>query len=337
MSISNYHNLKRTFQFEEMPNPTNLSEGSSQIQSIAENTLNRQTVNLPDFAAKSGRMWSCIGSEKGIHGGKIYSFEFLEQFKDENAFMEKIKEIFPEVEAGDEWACGLDPDYLERKLELLKTNPEKSGYQKLEAKYILEGLPTRISLCKKFNILGFRAYVQDDKTVLQLPDTLALLANWEQLRQTTPNLSELSIISMEEAATDEEFIDAFLKFDLLISEEKSFLHDLQIHTYDFLRGRLCDDKGMLIQQRNDFRVEVSKQLNLIKKASQRISKQDLESIMTALAFKIDAIWGKNFLLNPNIPGFLYTLGPYQLKYIENHYPDFDLTRIQNLWNDIGAI
>lgn len=92
---------------------------------------------------------------------------------------------------------------------------------------------SQFRVSKLLQKLGYKSSFKDG-VYLYLPDKECLEARFEKLRQIYPALGPLSIISSDEIAADLEFIEAYSKYDILLSSGKEFVHDHLYHAIGVL-------------------------------------------------------------------------------------------------------
>ena len=89
-----------------------------------------------------------------------------------------------------------------------------------------------IGWLKSLESLGYKAFKIDrEGTFLVLPDLEVLEKRWGLLRQADPSLPKLNFLSSEGILDHEDFIKAWMEFDIIISRDKEFVHDQTIHAY----------------------------------------------------------------------------------------------------------
>lgn len=176
-----------------------------------------ETALAQELEEKSGKWWTCIGIEPGLHGGKVFKFEMKkemmkEEFKKETlALNEKIKEISPALELTFEKALLLCNDRDARYMGI--TVAKEIGYK---AEFIQDG--------------------RDEKLILYLLDKNALIANWNEYctKNLELKLPHLDIVDGEGIAGDLEFVEALLHHDALLSRGQEFVHDSTAHIFPVL-------------------------------------------------------------------------------------------------------
>lgn len=83
---------------------------------------------------------------------------------------------------------------------------------------------------------------------LKLPDETALIALWNQLRLTRPDLPEFKLINSAGIAGDAEFIKAFLEYLALLSSGEEFCHDHISHIIPTLVSILCYGMEAIVER-----------------------------------------------------------------------------------------
>lgn len=80
--------------------------------------------------------------------------------------------------------------------------------------------------------LGFSLIGQ----TISMPDTEALIDNWNKLRESDPELPHLRVYESDGIASDEEFIEAWNHYDVTISKGIEKIHDTFFHVIPTLRN-----------------------------------------------------------------------------------------------------
>ena len=83
---------------------------------------------------------------------------------------------------------------------------------------------------EQLRTLGFEVSIGEDNTItLIAPDRDLLMHNYQELRQTHPELPPLTINVVAGLSDDRSFIESYLRCDFLLSAGEEVLHDLYFH------------------------------------------------------------------------------------------------------------
>jgi len=298
----------------------------SKVTNIAESKIQQEQFAI---AQKQGEFWECIGRKPDLERGYIYSYTLKKEYDLElrtdnvendrfsvaekyDAIHEKFKEIFPAVE----------PRSLEEARASIKP------IQKFDLGYDIQG------------------------NVLLVPDQEALDARFEKARTNvlaTFEIAPLKIASSEGVADDLSFLDAYLKFDVLLSTGREFIHDHFAHLISTLYWMLSSYQYAPERQR--LRENVKRVQTLIINAEKFIDKKSdpgerkyfnshLLKIKTSAGSMVDRIWvlnnthsSMNISFNPYASDFIGGFqGPnwgnfYEKKFGEN----VTKSKLDHLW------
>lgn len=158
---------------------------------------------------KHGVTWECL--DRVADGpGYIYQFRLKAAYDPKGdvnnhkhaAFTAKLLEIFPAIEPELNKLALLDPEKLLQIRQSGRETPETRAMELIQT-------------------LGYRYRADSTGHYLYLPDKEALLARFEKLRKSHPNLRALNIISSEGIANDMDFVEAYIKgYDALLSLDR---------------------------------------------------------------------------------------------------------------------
>lgn len=203
------------------------------------------------LAKKNAQIWECVSRHSDLLGGYSYRFKMKPQYDDitlhpdlearQEALREKNRAIFPAVEHLPILSTLLDPTIgrAVKKEWLIKEHVKRATIDdKLKA--LIE---TKLDVADRLIDLGYKVEATQEAFYLYLPDKEALLARWEKLRQTSPELPPLKIASSVGIADDLSFIEAFFTHDVLLSNDKEFVHDHIAHVIPMLSLQLTSNKG----------------------------------------------------------------------------------------------
>lgn len=239
---------------ENLPNIHNYLQNLKTIQATEMPLLkDKKPTENEEINNRSGHVWKCIDRKKDF-SGYLYLFEIRIEFNDltakspeeaekfRQALKEKKNEIFPAVE--------IDPYYF--------------------YKYGGGSNPFGRTL----GDLGYKSKMEPGRICFWLPDREALLDRWENLRKDYKRLPELDIFSSDEDTTsDSEFIEAYLKHDILMSTKKEFVHDSTVHAIPILVNMINSSSG------DSYREEMNKVKENIAR-SYRVIQAKKREIMT---------------------------------------------------------
>lgn len=162
------------------------------------NNFNPQEPNVNDFqpteasSRKTSNRWDCLGEMTSPEGDQLFLFKFVEKRKDK----------FPAEEASEIWAKAVYED----------ENPYKYH----------------------FRALGFHFFQnkKNDENYLILPSIQSFLKRWQTLTEKGAKYLKLPALTAcvsSKYFSDKKFINAFFNFDLAVSDNDRFLHDMCFH------------------------------------------------------------------------------------------------------------
>jgi len=155
-----------------------------------------------------------------------------------------------------------------------------------------------------FEDLGY-SYREDKSGIyINLPDKEVLEARFEKRRELHPSLKPLKIFSSEGVADDLSYAEAYLKYDVLLSSGKEFVHDHFSHIMPtislmFTPSEYSNNYFNFFDERDRIRKIISKIICTIKTAEEVMKKNELASIKlkdelpklkTALGAAVDILW-----------------------------------------------
>jgi hypothetical protein len=219
----------------------------------------QEKIDLEEIEKKHANTWTCVKRTPNTSGGYLYTFrahDAYDQFglAEQNilgwgaaaAFQQKQQEIFPAIEQNSLGVLIFDPTLSDE--DTIKYYfPSSSGKQITEQDRSMYSKALKVfyphaQYRKEFWQLGYETKRTDERTYVTLPDREALLARWQELRKSQPELPQLDISSSERIADDGSFIDAYLKHDVLLSSGQEFLHDNCFHVVSTLTRMLSSGK-----------------------------------------------------------------------------------------------
>ncbi len=272
-------------------------------------TLSKQE----DIEKKCGQMWKCVDR---IVDTETREYSYLFEIEDPYNFLltkeaqrnreKKIPEIYPALEPENFNLLYLDPEYsiddfiqliykinLENKLissDLKELEEIRNTTERRQGGYYENG--------NKLNKLGFESGINKDGIFqLKLPSRDNLLVRWSNLQKEIPTLPNISILESGDIAEDEEFINAFLKYDMILSDGKEFLHDHTVHLIPTLIELIRNPK-IYQETRNRIATQVEQVLQDIEKVERIIQsggavpvhvKEHLLKVKEAVSAAVD-IW-----------------------------------------------
>ncbi|MBS0615980.1 MAG: hypothetical protein JSR58_05455 [Verrucomicrobia bacterium] len=92
--------------------------------------------------------------------------------------------------------------------------------------------------------LGYSYKVENGRIHLELLDREALMANWKNLQQSNPHLSDLNVANDEGIADDITFVEAYFTHDVLLSSGREFVHDSLFHVLPMLDEKISYGRGI---------------------------------------------------------------------------------------------
>lgn len=184
---------------------------------------------------------------------------------------------------------------------------------------------------------GYSYMLSDSfKICLNLPDRDFLQA---RLKEFYPEFTE-TIVSSEGIADDLSFVKAFLKYFILLSDGKEFLHDHTAHAIVMLKT-LIDDSVQLIKAMKNWRALISDVLQKVENADiLKIDRELKKRIMTMIGAGVDSLWANSYskVADPTIDGFVFALPMrwnnefYQYYWKRIYGEDINIARAQALWD-----
>ena len=201
-----------------------------------------------DIASKSSVFWDCLVRRPNKNGGYIYTFKLKDKY-DYVHHGEKVKSlddqaryaIYPAVEQNlREMGGGRFPIANKEKLtKLLNPNNYRDNFKDISSDdmdRIWSALGSAGSSDSHYlKRLGYTMEINKSDIRMTLPDLDALLANWEILREEDPTFPPLDIVSAEGIASDIDFMESYFSHDALLSRNKEFVHDQQVHVINVIR------------------------------------------------------------------------------------------------------
>ncbi len=187
---------------------------------------------------------------------KQHNFEqYLTENNFPNACLDLIKNAFEDFNSLDEYKAKLS--------EMLPILANPDSYP--------DDIHTKSDLAKHaefFNKLGFNSYKDSEgRYVLTLPDVQALQARWDQIMKENTDLPRIKILVAKSIASDEDFVKACLRYDVLVSSGTESIHDLIYHVASLISRILSCVDG----KRDEMYLEEKERLNeLLGKAYQKI-------------------------------------------------------------------
>ncbi len=182
-----------------------------------------------EMKMREGHLWNhCSKRIPSPEGGFIYRFELGDEFNPRNYWGDKPMNEIAAIEMDERY--GGDPD-KENNLPLAATAKKNEEISPAIESGVLELWMNGFFHTDRAEALGFRLYEEGGKFHLELPDAEALSTRWEAYRNSHPelNLPPLKIKSSEGIAGDLEFAQAFIDYDVLLSNGKEFIHDHLAH------------------------------------------------------------------------------------------------------------
>ena len=197
---------------------TPTSTGLSWWQTIS-NTIGSLFSTTPDqrdpaLQAKDGSLYRCIRRSEAAQGGHIYTFQLRNRYKKESALEAARDKIFP----ADENSSFINEIFFQTQYKASCASGVDSFLKSLfPFQDVIYYTQTTLSQ------LGYRYREEQDE--IDLPDLQALTAGM----QGNSRFASFSIVSSAGVATDEEFVNAHITHDGILSEGAEFVHDHLIH------------------------------------------------------------------------------------------------------------
>ncbi len=239
--------------------------------------LNYGKVNKSEkeeIASRSAEIWDCVTRKPNKLGGYVYVFKMKAEYEPYTKYSASL---------------GRDPDACLKAFEALNEK-SKMIYPAVEVMrlnpidLILGNIPENISLvqpaCDELpKELGFSRSGQGKDMLVNLPDRDALMANWEQLRETRPELPPLDIATGEGIANDIEFAEAYFTHDVLLSSGKEFFHDWIAHVTPTLLQMVRLSSGNPTLGKPSFKKERARMVKILAKTYRTITivKQEIDA------------------------------------------------------------
>ncbi len=172
-----------------------------------------------EIERKSGHMWECVGRRNGI-----YQFHMKPEYESDEAYIRKAQEIAPAVETNGKYAREMfDTSEVDE--------PLREAYQKSGLALLSEvGFRHKTAVMSLvYEELGYGAAADDSGTLMWLPNTKELEGRWAKLQEKNPKLADLRVLAAAGIATDEAFVLGHVTHNVLLSEDKEFIHDHTVH------------------------------------------------------------------------------------------------------------
>ncbi len=340
----------------------------------------RFAISLPgEIEQKHSGMWACVERIANPSGGYLYRFKANEAYdplvveekekmlERSRAFLTQQDELYPAIEPSSSSMLIFDPardeeSCLQPFIEETCRRRGEGVNKELMAKYVKSSL-SHVSYRNIFIRLGYEASQTKDGTYITMPDREALLARWQELRESQVDLPQLDIISSQGIADDSSFIEAYLRHDVLLSTGKEFIHDSNTHviavltlmltsgkneylTYAGWRSRIVDLIRPEYQRIKTVKELISNPDSGIPKATLVALQRDVPKVEALLSAFVDAIWshdtyttldrmiGAKSLLDQIIP---FAANPKYKKYWEGRFGKDQMSSeiIENTWAQIA--
>lgn len=258
-----------------------INQGNSPI---AESTLQGGSVTPiihPEISSKTEGVWTCKNRElDATSEGFIYEFRLNDEYDDItphldrtarfNAGLKKQQELFPAIQSQGFRLLYLDPKNHELCFDAIcrfimhRDHPNVSEgsqeYQQLMDQVIKNKAPSLIEDFRKhaatFRRLGYGCEYREDGVYLKLPDRTTLLDRWNKLRQERPELPPLDIACLDGDVDAAAFLSTYLAHDVLLSNDKEFLHDHLLHVLATIELML--DSGTFVDRGLQVTYEIQK-------------------------------------------------------------------------------
>ncbi len=234
--------------------------------------------DLEAIARKQGVLWECIGRQPDESGGYIYQYKLRKEFDYVTLEKRGGYDQTPDKNGNDE---------LER--------VEEASFQKFLEMYPaieFEANIAEVEVPKISQDLGYMKKVNRKGIYISLPDQEALEARYEKMRKMNPELKPLQIFSGEGIADDLTYIEAFLKYDVPLSE---FVHDHMFHVIPTMNLMLSCPEYSVEKER--LRGIVSTFYHRILMAEKVIDEEHLDDLKahlpkmkTVLGSAVDVFW-----------------------------------------------
>ncbi len=205
---------------EDLGRPARITRSHSMTQLIP-----GQKTEKEEIAARNGTIWTCVSRKPNKLGGYIYNYQM--KYDSESELLDRMDKIFPAVETTGN----------EGNIPFVDISPFQSFSIHRELGYSYERKYERIQPLK--SPYPWMVMHTESKFVgaeISLLDRDALMANWEKLRETRPNLLPLDVVSGEGIADDMEFVESYFSHDVLLSSGKEFVHDSIVHVLPVLQN-----------------------------------------------------------------------------------------------------
>lgn len=231
---------------------TKIIELSAKLRTALGKTVDIQDIEKNEaLKARSSPLWECIDRIQNETGGYSYVFRARDEYDNVTKHPDlekrkmntnaKVTELYPAIDAKPSEMALFNTDLTdEARFNLLRETFEagyvydpnldllglKPDFFKMVVKPQLE---LNLHAYNQIIQLGFCSNYKKDGVFMTIPDEKTLLVRWEKLRETDPKLPQLTLASSEGIADDVSFVESFFKDDILISNEKEFVHDMTLH------------------------------------------------------------------------------------------------------------
>lgn len=281
------------------------------LQALKIHSVDVKPIDL--ITQRQGILWRCIGLTINPLGGKIFHYKLREEYdaqtypykakKCQSAIHQKQQQIFPAVE----------PSSAED-----------------------------IAFSQELQKIGYGVRSDETGVYLNLPDLEAIVAGYEKLRETRPDLPPLRALSSEGIADDLSFSRAYLHYDILLSDGIEFIHDSISHTSRVLE-MMISSPAEYVKSKGQVAKSTKHTLEAIHHS--QLSETEQLYALTFLGAVIDTIWAAPAIrdlieisqeeFNENILD-IWKDPDYKFYWKKIHATPIDLSQAATIWSAIAS-
>jgi hypothetical protein len=229
------------------------------------------------LAVKTGGIWECIDRIGDEKSGYLYRFCLMPDFN-QNAFSTQT---------------GKYSARINEQKELTKMFPavEPSGD---DLQFINS---SRFTKNKLFKELGYEFYKTGGEQIVVVPDTVHLSQKIQEICEKDSKLKSFKVIDSKGVASDRKFIEAYITYDVLISNGKEFVHDQFVHVVPTLHMWMEGNYDGNKKEVRTFIQHFYDKISSLESQHSDITMDDLNTIWTLLGIFTDNICGNEESFN----------------------------------------
>ena len=234
-------------------------------------------LNLEEGREKAATPWNYLGSKANPEGGFLHTFSLQKEYQTSWYADQLGRNLIHKDSLKEE---NTQKKKLHNELFLQYPAPRSAHFMK----DINSFYAWFFQITPLLHHLGYSFYIEEKEVYITLPCPTALLKNWKSAQEEHPdlNLPPISIAILNGIAPHQEFVEAYQKNDLVISQSEDFLHDQLIHILPSLK-RIIDYRKEYLEIRKKWLFFIEKATTLIQQSS--LEKQ--QSLYQGLSIWID--------------------------------------------------